>query len=100
MKQPTTAKLRHEINQGRGTDNYRSDSDSSQLIDPPAAPLGTDDEAAGTPPSRFVIKQAYEQEIFGRRVNPAQNREDYAVPIFVGVVATVVSFVAFAIWLA
>jgi hypothetical protein len=92
MVHPTTDKLRHEINRGRGAEKL-------EVVDPPAAPLGTDDEAAGMPPSRHAIKQAYDQEIFGRRVSPARPREDYAVPIFLAAVATVVSFVAFSIWL-
>ncbi len=92
MGHPTTDKLRREINRGQGADRL-------EVIDPPAAPLGADDEAAGTPPSRYAIKQAYDQEIFGRRVSPARRRDDYAVPIFLAVVATVLSFVVFSLWL-
>ena len=92
MRHPTTAKLRREINHGRGAQKLK-------VIDPPPARLGsTDDEAAGAPPSRHAIEQAYTNEIFGQRLSPEPKREDYAVPIYRGVVATVVSFVAFSLW--
>ena len=91
MRHPTTAKLRREINHGRGAQRL-------EIIDPPAARLGTDDETAGAPRSRHAIEQAYANEIFGQRLSPEPKREDYAVPIYLGVVATVVSFVAFSLW--
>jgi hypothetical protein len=53
---PTTAKLKHDINRGRAGDNV-------DAFDPAAAPLGTDEEAAGTPPSSDAIALAHKQEI-------------------------------------
>jgi hypothetical protein len=39
-------------------------------IDPAAAPLGTDDEAAGTPPSPAAISQAHDHEIGSAPAHP------------------------------
>lgn len=52
----TTARLRHEIDSGRTGDKVGN-------MDPAAAPLGTDDEAAGTPPSREAIRTAISHEV-------------------------------------
>jgi hypothetical protein len=49
--EPTTAQLKADIDAGRTGDKVSGH-------DPAAAPLGTDDEAAGTPPSPGVIAQA------------------------------------------
>ena len=72
---PTTAKLRHDIDRGRGGDKV-------DAIDPAAAPLGTDDEAAGTPPSREAVQIAYNNEI-GSRPSSERAKTDWAVPFFV-----------------
>lgn len=55
---PTTDRLRHDIDQGRAGDKV-------PFADPAAAPLGTDDEAAGTPASREDIEVAYRTEMGG-----------------------------------
>lgn len=47
----TVAQLKNDIDSGRTGDKTGG-------FDPAAAPLGTDDEAAGTPPSPEVIVQA------------------------------------------
>ncbi len=52
---PTTDRLRHEIDQGRG--------DKAPFPDPAASPLGTDEEAAGTPPSDAAIRTAASHEL-------------------------------------
>jgi hypothetical protein len=52
----TTARLRAEIDSGRTGDKVAT-------IDPAAAPLGTDDEAAGTPPSAHAIALARSHEL-------------------------------------
>jgi hypothetical protein len=62
-ERPTTAQLRADIDGGRTGDKVGG-------FDPAAAPLGTDDEAAGTPPSPEVIAQARALE--GRRQNTAR----------------------------
>ncbi|MGP3696326.1 hypothetical protein [Rhodobacter sp. NSM] len=51
----TTARLRHDIDRG-GT------GDKVPFMDPAAAPLGTDDEAAGTSPTPDQIAHAREME--------------------------------------
>ena len=52
--------LRAEIDSGRSGDKIAAS-------DPAAAPLGTDDEAGGAPPSRNQVAMVHRQEV-GRRV--------------------------------
>jgi len=52
---PTSSQLRDDINRGRTGDKIAG-------FDPSAAPLGTDEEAAGTPPSPEEIAEARRQE--------------------------------------
>jgi len=54
----TTDRLRREIDLGHGSDKV-------PFPDPAAAPLGTDDEAAGTPPSADSVRAAARTEIDG-----------------------------------
>lgn len=56
---PTTDKLRSDIDSGKAGDKV-------DHPDPAAAPLGTDDEAAGVGVSRARRVEAYEKEIAGR----------------------------------
>ncbi|MFN3207972.1 MAG: hypothetical protein ACE369_03035 [Roseovarius sp.] len=49
------ARLRDRIDRGAGGDKVA-------FQDPAAAPLGTDDEAAGTPPSATQVSMAMQQE--------------------------------------
>ena len=51
----TVAQLKNDIDSGRT-------GDKTSGFDPAAAPLGTDDEAAGTPPSPEIVAQAREAE--------------------------------------
>jgi hypothetical protein len=77
----TTARLHHDIDRGRGGDKVDS-------IDPAAAPLGTDDEAAGKPPSPAEVKLAYQQEV-GRGVSSERERDvDHGVAIWLAAVLT------------
>lgn len=55
---PTADRLRHEISSGRTGDKV-------PYPDPAAAPLGTDEEAAGTPPSDAEVERAERAEIGG-----------------------------------
>ena len=82
---PTTAKLRHDIDRGRGGDKV-------DVIDPAAVPLGTDDEAAGTPPSEEAVQIAYNNEIVS---GPTSERAktDWAVPFFVVFIICMVSII-------
>lgn len=52
----TTDRLRHDIDRGLAGDKVR-------VPDPAAAPLGTDDEAAGRPPSQRRVRLARWHEI-------------------------------------
>lgn len=52
----TADSLRHALDRGRGGDKV-------DFIDPAAAPLGTDDEAAGFPPTREQILMAAAHEL-------------------------------------
>ncbi|MBX3558731.1 hypothetical protein, partial [Chelatococcus sp.] len=52
----TTAQLREGIDRGRAKDKV-------DFPDPAAAPLGTDDEAAGTPPTQAEIELAATGEL-------------------------------------
>ena len=52
---PTTEQLRHDIDSGRTGDKI-------PVGDPAAAPLGTDEEAAGAPPSPGAIAAARAEE--------------------------------------
>jgi len=88
----TTAKLKHDIDRGRGGDKV-------DAIDPAAAPLGTDDEAAGTPPSREAIKLAHAHEIGSARVSSERDDSDHGVAIYLGAVTAVVVALGTAIWL-
>ena len=54
--EPSTDKLRHDIDSGRTGDKV-------PFPDPSAAPLGTDDEAAGTPPTQDAIQRARSHEV-------------------------------------
>lgn len=51
----TSDRLRHDIDRGGAADKV-------PFMDPAAAPLGTDDEAAGTPPSAEQIARARKME--------------------------------------
>ena len=53
---PTTSRLRHDIDTGRTGEKVAAP-------DPAAAPLGTDDEAAGTPPSGEAVSMARDAEL-------------------------------------
>ncbi len=55
-KKSTSAQLRDDIDRGLTGDKVAA-------ADPAAAPLGTDDEAAGTPPSPEAIAEAREREL-------------------------------------
>jgi hypothetical protein len=56
MQAPTSSRLRGDIDRGRAGDKV-------DVADPAAAPLGTDDEAAGTPASPEAVETAHREEI-------------------------------------
>lgn len=55
----TTDLLRHRIDHGQS-------GDKKGFPDPAAAPLGTDDEAAGTSPTPAQIERAWDHEVRNR----------------------------------
>ena len=55
-RSPTSAQLRHEITHGKAGDKVN-------FPDPSAAPLGTDAEASGNPPTREELETARRAEI-------------------------------------
>ena len=89
---PTVAKLKHDIDRGRAGDKV-------DVIDPAAAPLGTDEEAAGTPVSREAVKQAYAYEIGSAPVSSERRDGDHAVAIYLGMIGIIALTVGTAIWL-
>lgn len=62
----TTDRLRHDIDRGRAGDKV-------DFSGPSAAPLGTDDKWAGTPPTEEQLRRAR-----GRGAPPARRRLDTA----------------------
>ena len=76
---PTSAKLKHDIDRGRGGDKVG-------VIDPAAVPLGTDDEAAGTPPTGPRLTRAYRTEI-GSGHSRASG--DWGVSIYIAMLCTI-----------
>jgi hypothetical protein len=87
---PTTARPLHDIDRGRGGDKVDS-------IDPAVAPLGTDDEAAGTPPTAAQVKLAYNHEV-GHAFMSEKNDDDHGVVIYVTAVILLSSLLLSAIW--
>jgi hypothetical protein len=91
-KGETTDELRIDIDSGRTADKV-------DWPDPAMAPLGTDDEAAGMPPSRERVQLAVRQEFSSR---PAMT---FSVPTldvptrlyFVFIIALALVFVGFGI---
>jgi hypothetical protein len=77
----TTDRLRHDIDRGRGGDEVDN-------FDPAAAPLGTDDEAAGHSPTPAEIKLAHKHEV-GRKVSSESGGRDsdHGVAIWLAVVS-------------
>ena len=90
---PTLSRLRHDIDRGRGADKV-------DAIDPAAAPLGTDEEAAGTPVPPEAVAKAYAQEIgsFPSSLR-AKDAGDHAVLIYVSVIAAIAGAVGISVWL-
>jgi hypothetical protein len=94
-KQPTMAQLRDDIDRGRTGDKVN-------VSDPAAAPLGTDEEAAGTPTSADAVRQARDYErAMGRKVQ--ESREDTwgvsAIGIYVAIILALATLVSASIWL-
>ena len=85
---PTTAMLKGDIDSGRT-------GDKNPVFDPGLSPLGTDDEAAGRPPSAFRIAMARRYENLerwmkgARAVGAAHHKHDGFPSLFVGFIVAV-----------
>jgi hypothetical protein len=85
--QSTTAQLKADINSGRTGDKV-------EVFDPGLSPLGTDDEAAGTPAEPHRIKLARRLEgakrwVNGVRPSGAHHQTDHVLTAYVlGIVLT------------
>jgi hypothetical protein len=95
-KHSTTEQLRGDIDRGRTGDKI-------EVRDPAAAPLGTDEEAAGTPTPGEAVQRArdYEQAI-GQRVHgtgEAAGGTSAAVRIYVLIILLLAGLVGAGLWL-
>ncbi len=98
---PTSAELKDDIDSGRTGDKVGG-------FDPAAAPLGTDSEAAGAPPTAGEVAQARRQERAPKptaRSNAAQPalapdaRMSASTPVLIGVALGIVAAVLFGVFL-
>jgi hypothetical protein len=85
----TVERLRRDIDHGRTGDKVR-------VTDPAAAPLGADEEAAGTPLPRAAVAQARTQEL-NRSADPQKRREgrDISHWLFIGAIVLVAAALVF-----
>jgi hypothetical protein len=79
-RHPTTEQLRHAIDRGRTAEKV-------DFPDPAAAPLGTDSEAGGDPPSKDRVAAAMDNEV-RRRSTP---RSSSGPLIFVSILASIIA---------
>lgn len=68
---PTSEQLKDGLNRGKGGDKVYA-------FDPAAAPLGTDDEAAGQSPRPAEVEAALRQE--RRETTPADQGQQHSAP--------------------
>ena len=91
--EPTTAMLKADIDSGRT-------GDKNEVFDPGLSPLGTDDEAAGHPPSAFRVAMARRYEnverwIKGGRTKSAAHDKWDGMPVgYIGFIAAVAVILA------
>lgn len=94
---PTSAMLKGDIDSGRT-------GDKNPVFDPGLSPLGTDDEAAGTPPSPFRIMLARYSESLGRwtqgsrQAGAAHHKWDGFPVVFVGSIGIIALVLIIGIW--
>jgi hypothetical protein len=96
--QPTSAMLKADIDSGRTGDKIGE-------LDPGLSSLGTDDEAAGRPPSAFRIALARYYETIGRwgaggRGTAAHSGQDGGLTVFVGLIVAIGVVLLAGIWFA
>jgi hypothetical protein len=94
---PTTAMLKGDIDSGQTRDKV-------PVFDPGLSPLGTDDEAAGRPPSAYRIALARFHETRARwgagprTESAAHDKPDRALTGFVGFIGAVAVILVVGIW--
>jgi hypothetical protein len=94
---PTTATLKADIDSG-------STGDKNPVFDPGVSQLGTDDEAAGRPPSTFRVALARRLETVARwqrgarMTSPAHHKNDGFPVLFVSFIVAVGLVLALGIW--
>lgn len=70
--------------------------DKVAFPDPAAVPLGTDDEAAGSPPSSAAVEQAMRTSA---KTNPLARRHPVSsVTVYMTIVAAIAAVIACAAW--
>jgi hypothetical protein len=79
-EKPTVSKLREDIDRGRAGSKI-------DAPDPAAAPLGTDDEAAGSPNRPDVVVLAHSREIGSSPAATTINKPDAGRWIYLAVIA-------------
>jgi hypothetical protein len=90
---PTAAQLRKEIDRGRAGSKV-------DHPDPTAAPLGTDDEAAGTPPSPAAVAMAHRHEVENAPARTSTSKLGRGAYIYAGILAVIIAALsATALWL-
>ena len=95
---PTTAMLKGDIDSGRT-------GDKNPVFDPGLSPLGTDDEAAGRPPSALRVALARRTETVGRwsqgaaRPAPRTHKHDGLPVVFIGFIVAVAVALVVGMWL-
>ncbi len=92
---PTSAQLKADIDSGRTADK-------APHLDVGAAPLGTCEEAGGTPPSSQEVRLARQNERAPSEraaAGRARQRQSWVVPAFVGVIVLVAVALALGLWL-
>ncbi|GJD47528.1 hypothetical protein OPKNFCMD_0236 [Methylobacterium crusticola] len=96
--EPTTAQLKADIDSGRT-------GDKTEVFDPGLSPLGTDDEAAGTPasPERIALARRTEgPERWrggGEKASDAHRGQSRALPLFLGFIVLAAIVLACTLWL-
>ncbi len=78
MNKPTTAQLRDDIDHGRTGDKVAAS-------DPAVAPLGTDEEAAGTPVPPEAVAEARRYELRHAAAPHRAEERGYSFWILVGI---------------
>lgn len=96
---PTSAMLKGDVDSGRT-------GDKNPVFDPGLSPLGTDDEAAGRPPSSLRVALARRYETLerwargGRKAPGAAHQKRDGVPVvFLGFIAVVALALVVGMWI-